>query len=171
MLPGEGVGRGYRLHKGFQMGLYAMRFIKKPQGLFLLITTAYRGVAPSGSTGSFCEDNSIILAWATIALALTHPALPIQGRAQGRGATQRPIQTGCHPCLGTSYALHYFWCRLQTCPGTKLQTTPAHICLQGVWQQRRCQVGDVTWVWASSTGLVVCEILRGWHTIALPWQQ
>jgi len=76
MLPGKGVGRGYCLRKGSQMGLCATRFIKKPQGSFLLIMTAYGGIAPPGSTGSFCEDNGMILAWVTIALALTHPVLP-----------------------------------------------------------------------------------------------
>ena len=139
MLPGKGIGRGYRLCEGSQIGLCATRFIKEPQGLFLLITTAYRGVAPPGSTGSFCKDNGMILVWATIALALTYPTLPTQGRVQGRGATQMPTQTGCHPCLGTSYALHHFWCRLQVYPGTKPRTMPMHMCLQGMWQQRRHQ--------------------------------
>jgi len=62
MLPGEGVGRGYRLREGSQMGLCATRSNEKPQGLFPLITTAYRGVAPPGSTGSFCEDDGMKLA-------------------------------------------------------------------------------------------------------------
>jgi len=100
MLPGEGVGRGYRLCEGSQMGLCATGFNEKPQGSFPLITTAYRGVAPPGPTGSFREDDGMKLAWTTIALALTHPALPTRGRAQGRGATRRPTQTGCPPLLG-----------------------------------------------------------------------
>jgi len=62
MLPGEGVGRGYRLREGSQMGLCAMRFIKKPQGSFPLITTAYGGIAPPGPTGTFREDDGMILA-------------------------------------------------------------------------------------------------------------
>jgi len=62
MLPGEGVGRGYHLREGSQMGLCATRFIKKPQGSFLLITTAYGGVAPPGPTGTFHEDDGMILA-------------------------------------------------------------------------------------------------------------
>jgi len=99
MLPGEGIGRGYRLHEGSQMGLCATGFNEKPQGSFPLITTAYRGVARPGPTGSFREDDGMKLAWTTIALALTHPALPTRGRAQGRGATQRPTQTGCPPLL------------------------------------------------------------------------
>ena len=62
MLPGEGISRGYRLCEGSQMGLCATRFIKKPQGLFPLITTAYGGVAPPGPTGTFREDDGMILA-------------------------------------------------------------------------------------------------------------
>jgi len=81
MLPGEGVGRGYHLREGSQMGLCATGFNEKPRGLFLLIMTAYRGIAPPGPTGSFRKDNGMKLAWMTIALALTHPALPTRGRA------------------------------------------------------------------------------------------
>jgi len=108
MLPGEGVGRGYHLREGSQMGLCATRFITKPRGSFPLITTAYGGVAPPGPTGTFREDDGMILVWMTIALALTHPMLPTQGRTRRRGATQRPTRTGCPPCLGTSYCSALF---------------------------------------------------------------
>jgi hypothetical protein len=57
-----------------------------PMGV-LLITIAYEVFTP-GSTGSFCKDNGMRLAGVvTITLALTHPMLPIQGRAQERGVT------------------------------------------------------------------------------------
>ncbi len=53
ILPMAGIGRGYHLHKGSQIGQYH-------KGV-LLITTAYRG-HPQGSTGSFCEDDGMKLA-------------------------------------------------------------------------------------------------------------
>jgi len=119
MLPGEGVGRGCRLREGSQVGLCATRFNEKPQGSFLLITTAYGGIAPPGPTGTFRDDDGMRLAWTTIALALTHPTLPTRGRARGRGATRRPTQTGCPPLLGHQLRSARLRCRLQTYRGTK----------------------------------------------------
>ena len=73
---------------------------------------------PHGSTGSFWEDTGTILAWTTIALALTHPTLSTRGRMRRRGATRKSTLTRCPHCSGTSYTLHHakgFRCRLQVC--------------------------------------------------------
>jgi hypothetical protein len=117
-----------------------------PMGV-LLIMIAYKVFTP-GSTGSFRKDNGMRLAGVvTITLALTHPMLPIWGRAWERGVTWRPTWTGCPPCSGTSYTLHCakgFWCRLQACPGMKPPMPPTHMYLQREWWQRRCRSEGVT---------------------------
>jgi hypothetical protein len=116
MLPSEGVSRGYCPCEGSQIGHVDTRM----KSMWVSrITTAYKGYSPTDLLSLFIR----VMVWYLHGQPSLLPWLILcclqQGRAYEGGATQRLMQTGSPLCLGTSYALHHFWCRLQACSGTK----------------------------------------------------